>query len=290
MPRMKPPKGYISLREAEKLLNLSSAMIRRYVEQGRIQYLLPPGRHHGFYRRSDVERLAAELSAFLSLEEEEEEPAHFRQARPEDLLACIRLNRLLFPDAQRPASDEVLLRKWSQWLEKNPEVIHVLDRGGDIIGIVSVLPVVPGSPRLWAALREDISFVLGDVNLDASDVEEYTPGKHIDLYLMEIGISPTLPVSLRHRYGAKLISRFASFIIGLGLRGIFIDRILAVGATRAGIKLLQHFGFHEIIFDRQDTRLFVLSTKESGAPLMDSYRNALLEWQKTSGRRTDHQE
>jgi hypothetical protein len=288
MPRMKPPKGYISLREAEKLLNLSSAMIRRYVEQGRIHYLLPPGRHHGFYRRSDVERLAAELSAFLNLEEEEE-PV-FRQAHAEDLPACIRLNRLLFPEASQPAPDDVLLRKWSQWLQKNPEVIHVLDRGGDIIGIVSVLPVGPSSPRLWAALREDVSFVLGDVNLDASDIEEYAPGKHIDLYLMEIGISPTLPASLRHRYGAKLISRFASFIIGLGHRGIFIDRMLAVGATRPGIKLLQHFGFHEIIFDRQDTRLFILSTKESGAPLMDSYRNALLEWQKTSGRRKDHQE
>jgi hypothetical protein len=284
---MKPPKGYISLREAEKLLNLSSAMIRRYVEKGRIHYLLPPGRHHGFYRRSDVERLATELSAFLNLEEEEEEPV-FRQAHIEDIPACIRINRLLFSEAKQPASDETLLRKWSQWMQKNPEILHVLDRGGDIIGIVGCLPVAPSSPRLWAALRGDVSFVLGDVDINADDIEEYVPGKHVDLYLMEIGILPSLPSSLRHRYGARLISRFASFIIGLGHRGIFIEHIIAVGASRVGVRLLQHFGFHEIIFDGQD-RLFVLSTKESGTPLMDSYRNALLEWQKSSDRRKDQE-
>lgn len=283
MPRMRPPKGFITLRETQNLLHLSSAMIRRYVDRGRIQYLLPPGRHHGFYRKSDVEKLAAELTAFLQLEEEEE-PVIFRNARPADLPACIALNRQLFPDALHPADDRSLLEKWGQWLEKNPEIIHVLDRSGEIVGIVAALPFPASSPCLWAALRGDVSFIRGDVAIEASDLAEYTPGNLLDLYFMEIGVLPTLPPSLRHKYGAKLIARFASFIVELGRRGVQIHQIIAVGGSKAGVRLLQHFGFHEVLFEREDTRLFILSTEESGAPIIDSYRQALREWQRRSNR------
>ncbi|GHO84661.1 hypothetical protein KSZ_26670 [Dictyobacter formicarum] len=63
-------------------------------------------------------------------------------------------------------------------------------------------------------------------------------------------------------------------IVDLGRRGIIVERIISVGATRSGVRLLQHFGFSEIIFSREDTRVFVLDMKESGAPITQSYREA----------------
>lgn len=43
-----------------------------------------------------------------------------------------------------------------------------------------------------------------------------------------------------------------------------MDQSDRVGATRSGVKLLQHFGFSEVIFPRPDTRLFTINIKESG--------------------------
>src|SRR5437763_15971552 len=95
MPRMQPPRGYYRASEAEKILNLSSAMIRKHVENGKIRYLLPEGRKQGFYRKTDVDRLASELETFHILEEESAKTI-FTTATISDIPACIALNRKLF--------------------------------------------------------------------------------------------------------------------------------------------------------------------------------------------------
>ena len=276
MPRMKPPKGYYTLTEAEGKLNISSSMIRKYVDKGKIHYLLPEGRKHGFYLKSDVDKLANEISFGL---EEEVKTVKFTVATEADIPACIALNRELFT-VSNSASDEVLTEKWTKWMQKNPEIVHVLKRDKEVVGITTVLPTKPGSKKFDEALNGDISFLLGDVNVSPEDIEEYKAGNHIQLYVAEIGIKPSLARSLRSKYGSRIISKFMEMIINLGKRGIILDNILAVGATRSGIKLLQYFGFSEVIFPRPDTRLFTINIKESGAPLIDSYREALAEYHK----------
>jgi hypothetical protein len=272
---MKPPKGYYTATEAEKILNISSAMIRKHVENGKIHYFLPNGRKQGFYRKSDVDRLANELEAFHILEEESA-TTNFTTATVADIPACIALNRKLFT-AKYSTGDATLQRKWTGWLEKNPEIIYVLKRDQEVIGIFMALPTQPNSNRFNKALRGDISFVLGDVDISSEDIEEYKTGNHVQIYLAEIGIDPTLDTRIRHKQGAKLISRFMDTIVDLGKRGIIIEKILSVGATKSGIRLLQHFGFSEVIFPRPDTRLFILDPRESGAPIMYDYREALAE-------------
>ena len=88
---------------------------------------------------------------------------------------------------------------------------------------------------------------------------------------------------MRRKYGARFISKFTDTIVELGKRGIIIDDIIAVGATRSGIRLLQHFGFTEIIFPRSDTRVFSLNMKESGAPITNDYMESLKEMLRKSG-------
>lgn len=105
----------------------------------------------------------------------------------------------------------------------------------------------------------------------------------MQLYLAEIGTKPSLNNSLRRKYGAKLISKFMDTVVDLGRRGVVIEKMTAVGATKSGVRLLQHFGFSEVIFPRPDTRLFVINTQESGAPIMRAYREALDESIKKQG-------
>src|SRR5256885_12788124 len=96
MPRMRTPKGYYTLTEAKAKLDLSSAMIRKHVEKGRIHYLLPEGRGHGFYLKEDVDKLARELETFLDIRETA--PATFGRATREDIPKCVEVyNRTLRP-------------------------------------------------------------------------------------------------------------------------------------------------------------------------------------------------
>jgi hypothetical protein len=286
MPRMKPPKGYYTLKEAEGKLNISGSMIRKHVEKGKIHYLLPEGRKHGFYLKSDVDKLANELEISFDLEEEVK-TIKFTVATEADIPACIALNRELFT-VSNSASDEALTEKWTKWMQKNPEIVHVLKRGKEVVGITTVLPTKPGSKNFDEALMGDISFLLGDVAVSTEDIEEYKAGNHIQLYVAEIGIKPSLARSLKSKYGARLISKFMEMIINLGKRGVILDNILAVGATRSGVKLLQYFGFSEVIFPRPDTRLFTINIKESGAPLIDAYREALAEYYKARQEESKH--
>jgi hypothetical protein len=253
-------------------------MVRNYAKKGRIHYMVPEGREQGFYSKKDVDRLAIELNVFFEIETE---ISSFAAATIAEIPACINLNRELFTNTLNSTNDVILYKKWERWMKKNPQIVHVLKREEEIIGITITLPVKPKSEKLEKALNSDISMLQGDINISAEDIEEYQEGNHIQLYIAGIGIKPSLDKDLRRKYGARLISSFADSIVSLGKKGVVIETILAVGATRSGIKLLQHFGFNEVIFPRSDTRLFILNMEESGAPMAHAYREALAEYHKT---------
>jgi hypothetical protein len=273
MPRYQPPKNYYTATQVKKILNISGAMIANYVEKGKIKHVVPPGRTHGFYLKADVDKLANELQAFFDLEEETEATT-FTHATVEDVPACIALNREIFPEIHGE-DDAILIKKWAGWIEKNPEVVHILKRDKEVIGIITVLPIKPNSDKFEEALKGDISFLLGNVNISPEDIEEYNKGNHVQLYISEIGIKQSLNKDLRRRYGASLISQLSDIIVNLGERGVIIERMTSVGASKSGIKLLRFFGFTEVVFPRPDTRLFVLNTSESGAHMVREYREAL---------------
>jgi MerR HTH family regulatory protein len=279
MPRMQSPAGYIRSKEVQEILNVSPAMIREYVTKGKIKHLVPRGRTHGFYLESDVRKLANELDVFLNLEEEAA-TSSFRIATPADIPAYIALNRELFTDSDHQfiynEDDTALSKKWVSWTEKNPEIVYVLKRDEEIVGTATILPIKPKSwEKFEKVLLGDISILLGDIDISTEDIEEYKPGKHVRLYLAEIGIKPSIHNDLRRKYGAKLIAKFMDTIVDLGKRGVIIENITAVGATKSGVKLLQHFGLCEVMPPRPDTRLFTLNIKESGSPLILQYKQAL---------------
>src|SRR5579864_9361711 len=93
---MKTPKGYYTISEASTRLDLSNAMVRRYVDKGRIRYMVPQGRSYGFYSKKDVDELANELNAYLSIEDEERKKLTFKTATKADMREIIRIGRLIF--------------------------------------------------------------------------------------------------------------------------------------------------------------------------------------------------
>jgi predicted GIY-YIG superfamily endonuclease len=60
------PEGYYTAAQASKMLNISGTQLRYYVKNGTLRYILPEGKHMGYYFRKDVDELANAWESFQS--------------------------------------------------------------------------------------------------------------------------------------------------------------------------------------------------------------------------------
>jgi uncharacterized protein involved in propanediol utilization len=81
----------------------------------------------------------------------------------------------------------------------------------------------------------------------------------------------------KHYYGAKLISGIANKIVELGAKGVIIDKMVAVGATHNGRRILQYYGFNEIPPLKEGIRAYTIDIQNSGSPVGLMYKQALKE-------------
>ncbi len=274
MARIQPPKGYIKATDVKNRLNISDAMIRYYVQKGKIKYLVPIGRKQGFYLERDVDKIKDDINAFtnIDIDEEKKEETTFSIAKREDLTEIIKMGASLFSPGSNinPDPPEWIVKA----LDKNPEIRFVLKRGNELLGYASIVPFNTKTEKAQKCLEVEF---LRDVNITSEDIESFNAGIHINLYIMEIGINPKLERLERRTQGAKLISKFISKIVELGKRGIIIENITARGDTKSGIKLLQTFGFSEMPPPAPGKRAFIIEVEKSGAPVVLQYKRALEE-------------
>lgn len=286
MPRMKPPKGYYTITEASRILGISNAMVRSYVQKNKIHYFLPEGREHGFYLKRDVDKLANELNAYINLEDEEDVEydengekitCKFMVASKEDLPEIMKIGRALFS----PNRDGIYVPR-PDWrtpiFEKNPETQYALKYNNKVIGYATLLPFKQDTDKIEKLFTADL---ISDANITPDDIEMFEPGKHVHLYIGAIGIKPDLDKNKRKQYGARLVGELIDTIANLGKRGVIVETISAQGATHAGIKLLLGFGLHEIPPRIPGRRIFTMNIEESGSPVSMQYKEALAEYKKT---------
>ncbi len=274
MPRIQTPKGYYTSTEAQKVLNLSGAMLRIHVQKGRIQYFLPEGRKHGFYLKKDVDRLANEINAFLDIEIKEE--VRFMPANKEDLPEMVRISDLLFLDNRTQATTvNSAVPEWRYaLLKRNSETQFILKVGNRIIGVATILPFKANSNKIEEIFSSES---VEDANITESDIETFNTGDQIDIFILNIGLNPDLEADKKTKkyYGASLINKLTDKIVELGSRGVIVKRLTAAGATHMGIRILQSSGFHEIPAIPPTKRAFAMDIQESGSHMSMQYKQAL---------------
>jgi hypothetical protein len=272
MPRIQTPTGYYTATEVTKLLNVSYAVVREYANNGRIKYVIPPGRKQGFYLKKDVDKIVNELTAFLSLNEDSEnDGTTFTLASKEDLAEITKIAyTTFFPDRDIPPTAAWHLNA----IEKNPYMDYVLKKDNKIIGYVSIVPFKEGNEKIYKCLEVE---TLSEIGITHDDIETFETNKRINLYIMAMATNPNLSVPDRRKYGYRLIARFTTQIVSLGAKGVIINKVIARGDTKQGVKLLQGFGFTEIIRRRKDSRAFSMDIETSGTPAAMQYKHALKE-------------
>lgn len=196
-----------------------------------------------------------------------------------DLKASVELTRILF--GLRDSEEATLARRLT-WVRKNPEILYVLKSEEQVIGYAIILPLK----------REKVENILNgkaySQEVNAEEIEEFKPGKPLDIYLMGIGVTPGLGIAEKRTYGARLIAGLMGVIIDLGKRGVTIRTLFARSDTPDGIRILKQ-GFTEVA-SVTHTRNFIINVEESGVPIIQEYKEALIRSSQTDDESTNPKE
>jgi hypothetical protein len=159
---------------------------------------------------------------------------HFDRAHVEDLPAISSLAAGTVLGSHRAVPLDVK----KAWMRKNPEVLHVLRRGDEIVGYVCMLPL--SKETVMQALQGKIS--ARAIPLD--EIEPFTPSTSLALYIVEAVVKQDMPDKVR--VAARFISEIAKFVIHLTQQNMLVEELYAVAVTPSGIRLCRALDFQEM--------------------------------------------
>ena len=262
MPRMKVGDQYYTAAAVKEKLGITQGMLYNYVRNGNLKPIVPPGKRHGVYLRSEVDQLARELRAFMATRQKS--TSTFVRATPEDVPDCARISDELFNGLHFDVDKQIA------WMKKNPDICYVVKDEDKVVGYVLMLPLDP--KKIERILREE-EFAL---DLETEDIGEFIQGKPIHLYMASIAVTGRASLFERRTYGARLVGGLLKVIVDLGKRGIILETIVARSSKPDGIRLLRGIGFTELL-STTDKKNFIIEVGKSGLKEIVEYKQALKE-------------
>jgi len=254
------PKGYYSAREAQERLEMKPSTFRYYILKGKIKRHVPPMKTEGYYKRTEIDRLAAEMALFMHTDDEKL-ATETRIAQASDAQGVVDV--LLSFGWQTATADQ---RR--SWYRVNPYQDYVVVRDGQVAGYIWAVPLkaealegmMSGKKRGW--------------HIQPQDILPYEPGRAYNLY---IGIATRKDVEQHtQRVGFRLISGFFTFLEELGEQGIAIHQLYAVSAEPEGQKLCRDLGFIQQPAQEGDKfPRFMLDLRTSDSHFAKLYRQAI---------------
>jgi len=271
MPRKQPPGGYITAGEAARMLQVTDAMLTKYVKQGRLRRYGPEERKHKFYKLSEVQAIVDADRAFFEAGEEtvaETTDAVFALAAPEDEDGVYQLATRLFGQAAGPDQRRA-------WLAKEPRGHYIVKRrDGKIVASLYFLPI--RHERLLAYMRDEIRAR----DLTADDVEPYVPGQIRECIIGSIASDPDSDQETRSNYVAVLLRGVQADLEWLGRAGVAISSVYAWSETPEGIAMCLRLGMQQWTPPQNGRMTFYLDIASSGPFVLQGYKRGFAEWQR----------
>jgi hypothetical protein len=159
---------------------------------------------------------------------------HFDRAQAEDLPAISSLAAGTGLGSHRAVPLDVM----QAWMRKNPEVLHVLRRGEEIVGYTCILPLP--KETIMQAMKGKIA--ARGIPLD--DIQPFTPFTPLTLYLVETVVKQDMPDKIH--VAARLITEIATFLIRLTHQNMWVEELYAVAVTPYGIRACRALGCQEM--------------------------------------------
>jgi hypothetical protein len=254
-------------RDAFKNAGLSPATFHRRVNEGMIESFLPQGRQRGaYYPRNQVLAAIGQRSAKKATKPSASRLKHTTStyATVEDMSEIALLLETLY-------GVKTSAKKRRTWVEKNPEIVHILVSEEHIVGCAFLLPMAEAT-----ILNSLNSEVKPTVNPD--EILRYTPSTQCCLYLRSAGIMHAVSREQFHCWTAMLILRIIRSVIDLGKKGVTVDKIYAQGDAKHYQRALKLLGFVQIASQSTLHKNFMLDLSVSHEHSVVLYKQALNTW------------
>jgi hypothetical protein len=275
-----PPTGYITAAQAKKKLgDISDGKFRGYIQEGKIERLIPKGMKQGFYRREDVDRLAREIEAIWDSGKRGPQ-TQFQIATPEDIPTIAAIDEATFNAGKEDAEPKEAYLRWIEgtylcWMTKNPKAFFVLRNASNkVVAFACLLPIK----------RDTLNrFVNGTIKMSdirSEDVELFEPGKPLHTYVIALCVDPTYKGKIKEWYGGRMLSGLRVFLMELARNGIEIETITARNEKDKpdGRNLLNKLGIPQLRSPVPDMYLFSVRVADAGHPMLANYYDSLIEW------------
>ncbi|MEO9027603.1 MAG: hypothetical protein ABI413_02205 [Ktedonobacteraceae bacterium] len=206
-------------------------------------------------------------------------PLEYRPAKTKaDVAAMVQIGAEIFlPPGAKPAiSNEEQVEAWYSWLEKNPEIFHVIIGDDEIIGYISLIPL----PQ--SVIDEIMKGVHPVRAIKAEDVLLFEPSQALDTYTHIWGTTPRLSDSQKRFANSKILKEMVRMFEAFGRRGIDVRTIYTRSNKADGINISEHLGMEDLVVpgvtdlpELDKKRVFRLDTSKSSNPFIIHYRQAL---------------
>jgi hypothetical protein len=240
--RKKAPQGMYTAKEAIDMIGIPSTNFYSLVDRGIIKRILLPDRKEGYYSKSEIDNYARNLKAHQ--EPFSTEKLQFGLALNEDIPAIHDLTASVSGGEAHAVPEEVL----RAWIRKNPQSVHILRKGTEVVGYISAFPL----PSATLDLR--LRGKLLNRTIPVDDIMPFVPNTAISLYVAEMAVKhidtsikdnepdPDKPDPFARLLGARIIREAWRFIRHLKKQNIVINELYAVGTSPFGIRMCQDLG------------------------------------------------
>ncbi|MBA2287440.1 MAG: helix-turn-helix domain-containing protein [Ktedonobacteraceae bacterium] len=256
-------KNFYTAKEAQERLGVDKNGFYYMIRKGTIKPVTLPGRKHGVYPRSEVDKFAAAIKT--TIEQYEREISVFRVASVDDMPEEYALDVSLY--GRKTATVETRIAK----LERNPKSDYVLMNEGEIVGHINFHPVDPQA--LQKFLSGEIEFIAPDMVLP------FMMNMPLDVLFVVMSVKTGFPPDVAKHYGLRLIAGSVEVFRQLGESGVEIQHVYATSRTTTGIRICRKLGMQEKPVPHERGRFsFSLDVQTTDALLAREYRHAFAEY------------
>lgn len=275
--RRQPPPNYVTASEAANILG--NKMLYKLVKKGAIRKLQPASRRQGFYLRSDVEAARAADDALYGrgIIIERKNDTTFSRATVDDMDGVYIIASELFPHGTTSAEARKPL------IAKCPDGNYVVKEQNEIRAFIHIQPLKTET------LQRFLSGKIRGKDITANDLDCFETGKSVDILVKSMGATLSLGKEKHRHYTQRLLLGVRNALADLGKEGVIIRKVYATSETETGIALSMHAKMKTIrrlkapnLKEHEPARYaFELDVATSDLPLLQPYKRAFAEWQRS---------
>ncbi len=233
--RKTAPPGFLTAKEAMTTIGVPSTTFYNLVKDGIIPSVTLPGRKEAVYPLRKIEQYKRSLREAMSPYTFTQE-YYFGLALKDDISAIRTLVASESGGYEHTVPREVL----EAWMRKNPEALHILSKGAEIVGYISLFPLP------LEVIMKRLSGEYWNRTIPIDDIQPFVPKTPYPLYIAEMAAKKETDSSNPRSNGVRLIYETLRQLINWTQEGIVFNDIYAVGTSEAGIRTCRELGMEPV--------------------------------------------